>query len=97
MEEIFSNASRMISTAFGFMTHDDTGLHSKLHPQKLRLFPFPFRRVAIRGKSETDSNFKTKKAEDLNLSPPLLCEKPVDRSEERRVGKECRSRWSPDH
>src|SRR5260370_38193824 len=22
---------------------------------------------------------------------------PVDRSEERRVGKECRSRWSPDH
>ena len=25
-----------------------------------------------------------------------LCEKP-DRSEERRVGKECRSRWSPYH
>ena len=23
--------------------------------------------------------------------------KPVDRSEERRVGKECRSRWSPYH
>src|SRR5260221_14207442 len=22
---------------------------------------------------------------------------PLDRSEERRVGKECRSRWSPDH
>src|SRR5260370_15641443 len=22
---------------------------------------------------------------------------PVERSEERRVGKECRSRWSPDH
>src|SRR6266513_343941 len=22
---------------------------------------------------------------------------PADRSEERRVGKECRSRWSPDH
>src|SRR5205823_7255163 len=22
---------------------------------------------------------------------------PIDRSEERRVGKECRSRWSPDH
>ena len=22
---------------------------------------------------------------------------PVGRSEERRVGKECRSRWSPDH
>ena len=24
-------------------------------------------------------------------------EQPVDRSEERRVGKECRSRWSPYH
>src|ERR1035441_702893 len=24
------------------------------------------------------------------------CESPVSRSEERRVGKECRSRWSPD-
>jgi hypothetical protein len=64
----------------GFRVHDseDTGLHSKLHPQKVCRFPFPFRRVAIRGKGETDSNFKTKKAEDLNLSPPLLCEKPVN-------------------
>src|SRR5258708_31587257 len=26
-----------------------------------------------------------------------LCKKVVDRSEERRVGKECRSRWSPYH
>src|SRR2546427_13039824 len=26
--------------------------------------------------------------------PPLVC---IDRSEERRVGKECRSRWSPYH
>ena len=27
----------------------------------------------------------------------LCCEIPVQRSEERRVGKECRSRWSPYH
>src|SRR3712207_9357009 len=27
----------------------------------------------------------------------LLTAEPVDRSEERRVGKECRSRWSPYH
>ena len=27
----------------------------------------------------------------------LFAAKPVDRSEERRVGKECRSRWSPYH
>ena len=31
--------------------------------------------------------------------PTVFSEPPVDvtRSEERRVGKECRSRWSPDH
>src|SRR2546430_17363385 len=32
---------------------------------------------------------------------PLACSQPLtytfSRSEERRVGKECRSRWSPDH
>ena len=28
---------------------------------------------------------------------PEDAEKPADRSEERRVGKECRSRWSPYH
>ena len=27
----------------------------------------------------------------------ILSEKPLTRSEERRVGKECRSRWSPYH
>src|SRR5579859_8290608 len=30
--------------------------------------------------------------------PPVTCARaPPSRSEERRVGKECRSRWSPDH
>src|SRR5579859_2422430 len=36
----------------------------------------------------------------LNVVPvrvPALRERPEDRSEERRVGKECRSRWSPYH
>src|SRR5205823_12338308 len=33
----------------------------------------------------------------LTLSrPPKIDYKPVSRSEERRVGKECRSRWAPD-
>src|SRR3712207_8894539 len=31
-----------------------------------------------------------------NANPRLVCDK-VARSEERRVGKECRSRWSPYH
>src|SRR5436189_2190402 len=37
---------------------------------------------------------------DRSAKPPLLKARRrfrVDRSEERRVGKECRSRWSPDH
>src|ERR1035437_5099256 len=28
---------------------------------------------------------------------PMTCSASIDRSEERRVGKECRSRWSPYH
>ena len=35
---------------------------------------------------------------DLNMSKTQLREKAgITRSEERRVGKECRSRWSPYH
>ena len=33
----------------------------------------------------------------LGALGPLLAEERPDRSEERRVGKECRSRWSPYH
>ena len=32
--------------------------------------------------------------EQLDFKPPTV--KPKDRSEERRVGKECRSRWTPE-
>src|ERR1039458_8566805 len=32
-----------------------------------------------------------------NCAPPTLCSKRPARSEERRVGKECRSRWAPYH
>ena len=33
----------------------------------------------------------------LNVLIPFICEAVRTRSEERRVGKECRSRWSPYH
>src|SRR3712207_9338013 len=36
-----------------------------------------------------------KAIEEMNLYPDIVSEK--GRSEERRVGKECRSRWSPYH
>ena len=35
--------------------------------------------------------------EDENLIPRVIEYIAIDRSEERRVGKECRSRWSPYH
>ena len=45
------------------------------------------------------SNFLTNKNFDFNRQEILkvLPDKLIDRSEERRVGKECRSRWSPYH
>ena len=36
-------------------------------------------------------------SEAISLYKDLLTESTDDRSEERRVGKECRSRWSPYH
>ena len=38
----------------------------------------------------------TKAAEHLQIAQPALSQA-IHRSEERRVGKECRSRWSPYH
>ena len=35
--------------------------------------------------------------EQLNVAAYELFDHSIARSEERRVGKECRSRWSPDH
>ena len=39
----------------------------------------------------------SEKIQDVLLDKPEINEKIVLRSEERRVGKECRSRWSPYH
>jgi len=36
-------------------------------------------------------------AKGREFDPNWVSVKPGDRSEERRVGKECRSRWSPYH
>ena len=33
----------------------------------------------------------------FGIKPPLFDQRDIHRSEERRVGKECRSRWSPYH
>ena len=47
-------------------------------------------------KNEINKSF-AKYISEFNDIPESLKDKRVDRSEERRVGKECRSRWSPYH
>ena len=49
--------------------------------------------------STLDANELMKRVDSNNVGGSGLTatESTVGRSEERRVGKECRSRWSPDH
>ena len=48
--------------------------------------------------SDTDTTYNFLVALAFSQMFNLLCERPDNtRSEERRVGKECRSRWSPYH
>ena len=57
----------------------------------------------IRGKTQGNPFFSQEVARSLREQGLVEVEKgawleaPTARSEERRVGKECRSRWSPDH
>ena len=46
-----------------------------------------------------DTNLSKRAEEEMFLKKPfrLACQAKIIRSEERRVGKECRSRWSPYH
>ena len=46
--------------------------------------------------SEKTSDMQHEEVEEIRF-PDYINEKVSDRSEERRVGKECRSRWSPYH
>ena len=65
---------------------------------KVELPQFPDREVSIAeyGARSGDLQIETGRhnAEAINRA---ICEVSEQRSEERRVGKECRSRWSPYH
>ena len=47
--------------------------------------------------TDSASDITRQEAEEMNIRIVWLKTKFSDRSEERRVGKECRSRWSPYH
>ena len=52
---------------------------------------------ALRGVHKVFSSGGPLPAEAADLLEQRLQQRPAERSEERRVGKECRSRWSPYH
>ena len=54
----------------------------------------PRRRELLKG---LNLNFEVRLIPDINESHPAGLAPKLLRSEERRVGKECRSRWSPYH
>ena len=47
--------------------------------------------------SKEDTNAAVKAAKESFIKWKETSKEEIDRSEERRVGKECRSRWSPYH
>src|SRR2546421_3185093 len=49
-------------------------------------------RILVRTFGDEQTNVRARAVKSVNIAHPL-----VQRSEERRVGKECRSRWSPYH
>src|SRR2546430_11286788 len=55
------------------------------------------RGAAIERLRALERQFKTRSVAYEMLGPPRLTKLLFERSEERRVGKECRSRWSPYH
>ena len=63
---------------------DDAPGKAKAYNQGINIIPTP---VSL---TQNEGNFKLNKNTKIYASTP-------ERSEERRVGKECRSRWSPYH
>ena len=50
-----------------------------------------------RGDQEPGGEYNEININDIEENPDNALYRELDRSEERRVGKECRSRWSPYH
>src|SRR5256884_8841564 len=96
IEKIYGQNSQNI----GLLTSTDFGLIGRIRRgEEIALDEFtndldPISKDIV----EYGGLFKYNKARLMGkVSPPALSEPPAVRSEERRVGKECRSRWSPYH
>src|SRR2546422_10630165 len=62
---------------------------------EIRVVELVYRHGVVDGGAVLQPAFEIRTGgEHLIVGPPVL---PLQRSEERRVGKECRSRWSPYH
>ena len=98
---MFAAALKHRVTCFGYVTQEQQ-LPGKLDPDLLKLrgiFPGPLYGKIKNGETVTAPDGSLVMPADV-LGPPRPGRKVVilgDRSEERRVGKECRSRWSPYH
>src|SRR5438876_10070424 len=81
---------------------DKTPCVVRLMPNHVRRLSGQFEGLAVSGDTfqaptgEDQSHIvSAKNLIDLQLHAALEPEKPAQRSEERRVGKECRTRWAP--
>ena len=74
-----------------------TGFVGRLTAKHLAQHAPPGVRIALAGRSLTRLRRLSRELEGAARDWPLIAVDTTDRSEERRVGKECRSRWSPYH
>src|ERR1035441_9822925 len=82
-----------IARTFQAMHHDD--LRHRFARRPLRMHQYLHARFGLEQSSRHRETLL------VQLAPPVVagdgCQVRIPRSEERRVGKECRSRWSPYH
>src|SRR3712207_8298872 len=94
------SVEQMLSVFFFFQAEDgirDIGV-TGVQTCALPIYPpFSLVRGSNSGERQCQRDKVTKEPGRRIGAPPAVRRVPAGRSEERRVGKECRSRWSPYH
>ena len=94
MEEILAKGRSEVSYPYN---HPDKGT-MYIRCGGCKSYDSVHNRIRIKGYHQDVTEIMTiKQKQDKELMDALVVAKRADRSEERRVGKECRSRWSPYH